>query len=102
MGWGISCRMRMNINDAVLADEERESCTASRIQTERVETLILPHFPNFEFFVLGYGWGAPDADAFWFNAEMAHSELKTYWLVFFNLVASERKFTYLEFYLCIQ
>jgi hypothetical protein len=68
----------MNVNNAMVAQEEGDSRTAIRIQADGIKMLISPHFPNFEFFVLGNGWGAPDADIFWLNMQMAHSELKTH------------------------
>lgn len=72
--------MRMNVNDAVITQEEGDSRAAVRIETDGIQTFVLPHLPYFEFFVLRNGWGAPDADIFWLNVQMAHSELKMYWL----------------------
>lgn len=73
--------MRVNVNDAVIAQEEGDSRAAIWIQTNGVEAFVSTHFPDFEFFVLGNGRGAPDADVFWLNVQMAHSELNKCWLL---------------------
>lgn len=69
--------MRMDVDYAVVAHKERDSCAAARIQTDGVETLLSPYLQGLELFVLGNGWGAPDADIQGHNMQMAHSELST-------------------------